>query len=243
MTYANRELQQLDEIEDLLQAYAEARLSPSRPLLTRMRANVLAQAAAMAALDAAEQSFEAMAEGRRFRWSLPRISVRRRAFTMVGVASLALATTAAVFAAPPGSPFYEARVAVEAALLPTDIDARLAAHEQHIAERLAAAQLAAASGDANALSAALAAYQAEVDAAVADVGVDTDRLAHLEAMLAKHVAVLTALQASVPQEAAIDHALQSSQKAIEKIKEKGKNNGNGGRPDNAPSGPNDAPGR
>jgi hypothetical protein len=241
MTYVNRELQQLDEIEDLLQAYAEARLSPSHPLLTRMRANVLAQAAAMAALDAAERTFEATAEERRFRWSLARLSVRRRAFTMVGVAGLALASTAAVFAAPPGSPFYEARVAVEAALLPTDIDARLAAHEQHIAERLAAAQLAAASGDANALSAALAAYQAEVDAAVADVGLDADRLAHLEAMLAKHVAVLTALEAKVPQEAAIDHALQSSQKAIEKIKEKGKNNGNGGRPNNVPTGPNEAP--
>lgn len=235
MSYASRELQELDEIEDLLQAYADARLTPSRPVLSRMRANVLAQAAAMAALDAAERSFDPTADGSRSRWSLPRISVPRRAFTMVGVASLALATTGAVIAAPPGSPFYEARVAVEAALLPRDIDARLAAHEQHLAERLAAAEAAAASGDANALSAALAAYQSEVDAAVADVGLDADRLAHLEAMLAKHVAVLTALEVKVPEEAGIDRALQSSQKAIEKIKGKKNDGGNGGeRPDGVP---------
>ena len=44
------------------------------------------------------------------------------------------------------------------------------------------------------------AYQAEVDAAVADVGDDADRLAHLEAELAKHTAVLQALAATAPEQ-------------------------------------------
>jgi hypothetical protein len=240
MTYPSRELQQLDEIEDVLQAYADARLSPTGPVLARIRANVLAHAAAPAALGAPEGSLVGPAERRRPWWSLGGISVPRRAVTMVGVATFAIASTTAVIAAPPGSPFYQARVAVEAALLPTDIDARLAAHEEHLAERLAAAELAAASGDVKALSAALVAFQAEVDAAVADVGLDAGRLAHLEAMLAKHVAVLTALEAEVPAQAAIDDALRSSQTAIEQIKDtKGANGNNGsndGRPGDVPGG-------
>jgi hypothetical protein len=150
-------------------------------------------------------------------------------------------TSAAVFAAPPGSPFYNARVAIETAFLPNDLDARLAAHEQHLEDRLFEAQLAAARGDAEGLDAALAAYQAEVDASVADVGEDASRLAHLEEMLAKHVAVLTALEVKVPEQAAIENALENSQKAIVNIKEKGNkgNNGNGGHGGGKPS---DTPG-
>ncbi len=255
MTYASRELQQLDEIEDMLQAYAEARLSPSGPVLSRMRTAVLAEAALAAATEAADRRAIDPDDVKPSRWALPRFVVPRRAFTMVGVAGLALVSTTAVLAAPPGSPFYEARVAIEAAFLPTDIDARLAAHEARIAERLVAAQAAAASGNPDALEAALAAYAAEVDAAVADLGSNKDLLAHLEEVLGKHVIVLTALEAKVPEQASVDRAIERSQKAVEKIKEKkggpsngGPNSGpnggpDGGRPDEVPTGQGSAPGR
>jgi hypothetical protein len=151
-----------------------------------------------------------------------------------------VSTGAAVLAAPPGSPFFEARVAVEAAFLPSQADARLKSHEQHIDEWLAAAEAAAARGDIVALDAALAAYQGEVDAAVGDLGDDADRLAHLEAELAKHVAVLTALEARLPEQSAVEHALQSSQKAVAKIKEKQSHRD--AHPTPAPHGPDENPG-
>ncbi len=243
MSHARRQIDQMDEIEDLLEAYAEARLSPSAPVLSRMRAAVLAEAALASATAAAERRAAGADDVKPSRWALPRFAIPRRAFTMVGVASLALVSTTAVLAAPPGSPFYQARVAVEAALLPSQIDARLAAHEELIAERLAAAQGAAASGNPEALAAALAAYAAEIDAAVADLGNDKDLLAHLEAVLGKHVVVLTTLEAEVPEQTSVDRAIESSQKAVEKIKEKkdaGPNNGgppDNGPPDGGPTGP------
>lgn len=231
--YGNDELRQLDHLEDLLEAYAEARLSPAGPVLARIRANVIARAAASAAIAAAERRAGGAGERPVSRWRLPGIHVPRRAFALGFAAALTLGTGAAVLAAPPGSPFYNARVAIEAALLPTQVDARLASREQHLAQRLAEAEAAATSGDPVALDAALAAYAAEVDAAVNDVGDDADRLAHLEAVLAKHVAVLTALVAKVPEHASVQNALESSQKAIQKIKEKKEP----GRPGNVPGGP------
>jgi uncharacterized protein YciI len=226
--YSNAELRQLDHVEDLLEAYADARLTPSGPVLARIRANAMAQAAASAAMTAAEHRAGEPAALPTARWRLPQLQVPRRAFALGLAATMTLGTSAAVLAAPPGSPFYNARVAIEAALIPTQVDARLAAHEEHLAQLVAAAEAAAASGDPVALEAALAAYSAEVDAAVNDVGDDAGRLARLEEVLAKHVAVLTALQVDVPEEASIDRAIESSQKAVEKIKAKGKNGG--GRP-------------
>ena len=239
MSYASRELQQLDQVEDLLQAYAEARLSPARPVLTRIRAAVMAEAALASATAAAERRAADLASAQPSRWVLPRFQLPRRAVALGIAATMTLATGAAVAAAPPGSPLYEARVALEAALLPTQLDARLASHEQHLAERLAEAQAAAANGNPAGLEAALAAYAAEVNAALAELGNHADLLAHLEAVLAKHVATLTALEARVPEEAAVDRAIESSQKAVEKIKEKGKTNG--GRPGDVPAGPDTAP--
>ena len=240
--YANDELRQLDLVEDMLEAYGDARLSPSGPVLARIRAHAMAQAAASAAISAAERRAAEPASLGMGGWRLPQLRVPRRAFALGLAATMTLGTSAAVLAAPPGSPFYNARLVIEAALLPTQLDARLASHEQRLGERLLAAETAAASGDAVALEAALAAYEAEVVAVVGDIGDDADRLAHLEAVLAKHVAVLTALEAKVPEQASVARALESSQKAVEKIKEKG-TNGGGGRPTDVPKGPDNQPGR
>ncbi len=238
-SYSDRELLGLDQVEDLLEAYADARLSPARPVLARMRAHVTAQAATMAAIDGAARRVLDTGDAKPSRWSLPRLLVPRRAFSLVGAGLLTVGMTTAVLGAPAGSPFYNARVAIEAAFLPTQIDARAVAHEEYLAERLAEAEAAAARGDFVALDAALVAFQAEVDAAVADIGEDQDRIAHLEEKLAKHVTVLTELEVRLPDEANVEHALQSSQKAIEKIKAKGDHGG--GKPSDKPGGQPDKP--
>jgi hypothetical protein len=227
--HSSRELAALDQVEDLLDAYADARLSPSAPVLARIRRNVLAEAALAAAPVTTLDTDRSLAR----RWSLSTFRLPRKAFALAGAAVLTLTMGAAVLAAPAGSPFYNARVALQEAFLPSQADERLAAHEALLAERLVEAQVAAAGGDPAALAAALAAYDAEVNAALNDAGEDEARLAHLEEMLAKHVATLTALEATAPEQAAISNALDNSQKAVEKIRAKGSHPG--GKPPSVPA--------
>ena len=157
--YFDRDLAALDEIEDLLEAYADARLSPPGPVLARMRAQVLREASLRNAIAATAQRLAESEVAGRSSWGLPRLRVPQRAFALGLAATLTLGTSAAVLAARPGSPFYNARVAIESAFLPNQLDARLASHEMHLSERLAEAEAAAARGDLPALAAALAAYQ------------------------------------------------------------------------------------
>jgi hypothetical protein len=206
-----------DRLEDLLDAYCETRLAPRGAVLARIRANVLAEAASTAATIAVANR-PRLVESRATpaRWSLaPRFS--RAVFGLGFAATLMLGTSAAVMAAPPGSPFYNARVFLETVALPTQVDARLARHEELIQERLDEAEAAAARGDTVALAAALAAYQSEVDAATGDIGSDQTLLAHLEEELARHTAALTALAARLPEQSSIEHAIDTSSKAITKL--------------------------
>jgi uncharacterized membrane protein YgcG len=230
MGYAELERRGNDRVEGVLEAYAQARLDAAPPVLARIRANVLAQAATMASTPDELHTPSLAPASSRFAWLMA--PVARRAYSLGLAASLTLGTTAAVLAAPPGSPFYNARLVIEAALLPTQADARLAAYEGHLTERLHEAEVAAAAGDGDALAAALAAYESDVAAAFSAVGDDPELLDHLEAMLARHTAVLEALEARVPDQASVDRAIVSSQKAIDRINEKaangGTNGGNGG---------------
>jgi hypothetical protein len=219
--YDDNDLTALNRLEDLLDAYCDTRLMPRGAVLSRIRTTVLAEAAAAAATAAATRRLQALAApARPARWTFSSPFVRR--FAALGfAATLTLGTTAAVLASPPGSPFYNARVYLETALLPTGVDDRVAARERLLAERLAEAQDAAARNDPVGLAAALAAYRAEVDAATADVGDDANLLAHLEDELARHTVVLTTLEATLPDDAAIDKALDASSKAIDKLQAKG----------------------
>jgi uncharacterized coiled-coil protein SlyX len=220
--FYDRNLNALDEIEDLLEAYAEARLAPTGPVLARIRRATLAEAAVSSATLRRLTAGSAPST----RWALPRLQVPRRAFALGMATALTLGTGAAVVAAPPGSAFFNARVLLETVLLPGQSDARLATREQHLKDRLVEADAAASSGDFVALDAALAAYRAEVDNAVDEQGDSLDRLAHLEAMLAKHVAVLEALEVKVPAQASIEKAIVSSQKAVARLQEKAKERAN-----------------
>lgn len=208
------------QVVDLLEAYADARLSPRGAVLARMRRHVMAEAAARAA--AGETQLQAAIDAAASKRSWSSVHLPRRVAAVGMAAALTFATSAAVLAAPPGSPFYDARVALEQVFLPAQTDDRAAAHERYLLERLAEAQAAADRGDVVALEAALAAYRAEVDAAVADVGSDPELLAHLEAELAKHTAVLESLAARLPEQAAIEHAIDASQKAAKKLHDTGK---------------------
>jgi hypothetical protein len=229
-TSRNPDWVEFEEIEELLDAYAEARLTPRSPVLARIRTNVMTQAASYAAVRAAErrqvEAAPALVEASpRGRFAFPRLtlaSFARPAFALGFAFLLALGTGTAVTAAPPGSPFYNTRVALEALFLPTQIDARFASHEQHLDERLAEAEAAAARGDAEALAAALAAYQAEIDQTFADIGDDYGRLAHFQAVLEKHVAKLTALSLRLPTEVARDNAAEHAEEAVAHAIEKSK---------------------
>jgi hypothetical protein len=235
--YEHPDLIALDQVEDVLEAYAEARLSPSGPLLARIHATVMTQAAGTLAARAAHAAAAAAAEAasseppaRRWyrlppprmdgpRWQAPRFAAALGFAVLLG-----LGTSAAVTAAAPGSPLYYARVTLEDIFLPTQIDERLAAHEQHLEARLAEAEAAAARGDFVGLDAALAAYRTEVDAAIAEVGEDNDRVAKLLAVLEKHVATLCALAERLPtavaRDEAMEHALQASHKALTNMQDK-----------------------
>jgi hypothetical protein len=208
----------LDRLEDLLDAYADARLMPRGPVLSRIRANVLAEAAVVSAASVRRPQLAEPPRAPRWAVASP---FTRRAIAFGFAAMLTIGTSAAVFAAPPGSPFYNARVYIETLTLPTQVDARLEGHERLLLERITEAEAAAARNDAPGLAAALSAYQAEVDAASADVGDDAARLAHLEDMLAKHTTTLTALATTLPDEPSIEHAIATSSKAIAKLKAKG----------------------
>lgn len=217
---AEAEVPSIDQVVDLLEAYAESRLSPRGPVLARMRRQVMAEAATRAAASEARlQAAIAAVEPRRSAFSL---HLTRRIAAVGIAAALTFGTGAAVLAATPGSPLYDARVQLEGFFLPTETDDRVAAHERHLQARLAEAQAAADRGDVVALEAALAAYRAQVEDALADVGWDPQLLAHLEAALAKHTATLQALAARLPNQAAIEHAIEASQKAARKLQDKGK---------------------
>ena len=209
----------IDQVVDLLEAYADARLHPRGAVLARMRRHVLAEAAARdAAADTQRLALERTELAAARRASIWRLGRRLAPIGMA--ATFMFATSAAVLAAPPGSPFYNARVQLEQAFLPQRIDDRVASIERHLEDRLAEAQTAADRGDVVGLQAALDAYQDEVDSAVAELGWNADQLAHLEAELGKHTDTLEALALRLPEQAAIEHAIDVSQKATQKLRDK-----------------------
>lgn len=212
------------QVVDLLEAYADARLSPRGAVLARMRRQVMAEAAARAAAGDAQLHAAIVAGAPKRSWSS--LHLPRRIAAVGMAAAMTFATSAAVLAAPPGSPFYNARITLEQVFLPSETDDRVAAHERLLAERLEEAQAAADAGNVGALQAALTAYQAEIDAAVADVGYDPGLLTFLEGALIKHTALLEKLAAKLPDHAqaadAIQRAIQASEKAAKKLHDTGR---------------------
>lgn len=198
----------MDELAQRLEAYATARLSPSRAASARIRIAVVEEAR----MRALETSIGSAPHRHR--------SGPRRLTALLLAAGLVLGSAVAVAAgSAPGGPLYEARIWLESAILPADADARALERVRHIEERLLDAERAAASGDPGALAAAIRAYRDAVAEAMAEVGTDADRLARLEEALGHHVAVLEALSGRLPDAAddGIDRAIEASQKAFDKL--------------------------
>ena len=213
-----------EELAERLQAYASARLAPRPGAAARIRANVIEEAR-MRSLEA--------------RIARPRLvfQTRRRFVSVLLAAALTLAGVASVAAASAaGGPLYGARVWLESALLPVNSDARALERIHQIDERILEVERAAQSGDSTGVAAAISAYRDAVQAALNEVGADADRLAHLKAALGLHVTVLETLTGVAPPQAldGINGAIDSSQKAVDKIDKTPSETKPGGGPGHTP---------
>ena len=238
---------QSDELARRLEAYAQVRLSPDAATSARVRARVMR---------AAHRAAAPVAEAPAAPTPSPAIVVpiRPRGPRFV-TALLAALLTLGLFAgaavgARPGGPLYEARLAVEAAFLPSDPNARAEADLARLQARLDEARAAAEGGDAGAVLAALDAYQDLVDETASATGLSDEHEAALEDALGHHLDVLTDLLADAPDAAlpGLERAIERSDRAVERIHERGPASepGNGppaeppgqsGKPDHSPQGP------
>ncbi len=200
-----------EELRRRLEAYADLRLRPDDEAMSRIRARLITTASQRSPV--APQL--TVVPGARRRW---RVALA----TLAAAAALVIAVGGAAAMSGPGQAFYGARLWVEQATLPSDPAQRAEAELRRIETRLSEAQAAAGHGDQRAVSAALAAYEGIVNETVGDAGADTDRVAHLETELSKHIDVLARLAGTVPASAqgAIQHAIEQSSKALVKLHDK-----------------------
>jgi hypothetical protein len=147
----------------------------------------------------------------------------RRGVAVLLAAGLLLGGAVAVSAAPPDSPLYDARIALENLTLPAAASARAQARVAALQERIKEAKGAANGNNAKAVAAALKAYRASVKDALKEAGDDPAALAALYAALGLHVEALETIDASNVGEAksAIDNALEDSQNAVTEIEQRG----------------------
>ena len=199
-------------VERALEAYARAELTPDPARLARMRAELMVQA---------DERL-----GSRVPLALPAVRARRARFVpallAAGLAVLLLGglTYASSQA---GGPLYSARVWLEDATLPTEPAARLNAEIGLLRERLADASQGASEGNGGAVRAALDAYRATVDQAVATAGGDLSLATRLELVLGRHEAVLKALVGRLPASAgdAIQRAIDRTEQKIQDVQNAG----------------------
>lgn len=233
------------ELAERLEAYAEARLSPSLSATSRMRTQVMAAAHRQAALLRADTDRAALAAAElparprvvpMARWRRPVAALLAAALT------LALAV-GSVAAAQPGGPLYGARIWAETLTLPTTAAERAAAEVRRMNERLAEIAAAVASGDVNAEAAALAAYNQILAEAAAGAAGNPEATSTLDVGVRNNVTVLTTLLGRVPEQArdAIQHAIDESDSAANGLQggPPPSNPGNGpaatGKPDRTPN--------
>lgn len=225
------------ELAERLEAYAEARLSPSLSATSRMRTHVMAVAQRQADLARADADRAALAAAElASRPRLVQVHRWRRPVAALLAASLTLAlAVGSVSAARPGGPLYGTRIWAETLTLPSSAAERAAAEVRRLNDRLAEAADAAAAGDANAADAALAAYNAILAEAMAGTNGNADANATLDNAVRQNIEVLNAIldRASFPDQArdAIEHAIERSDAAAKGLQGKP---GVGGPPSSTP---------
>lgn len=207
------------ELAERLEAYAQARLSPSLSATSRMRTHVMAAAELQAALARAEADRATLDASELT--SRPRvvwISRWRRPVAALLAASLTLAlAVGSVAAAQPGGPLYGTRIWAETLTLPSSAADRAVAEVRRLDDRLAEAASAAAAGNANAADAALAAYNGILTEATAGTHGDGSANATLDTAVRRNIEVLTSIlgRDAFPEQArdAIQRAIDQSDSA------------------------------
>jgi hypothetical protein len=209
------------ELEQRLDRFATVRLSPDAAAVARMRARVMREARLSLAADAEART--ALASVVVARERRRRVLFRRTAALMAAaVLSLGL-VTGAMAASQPGGPLYDLRVSLEALALPVDLEERAEAEVVRLESRLDEILAAARIGDPAAVQAALRAYAAIADEAVAAAGLDEGALERIQTALGRHVAVLQGIVGGLPAQAAeaieanIERAIEHNGKVLERI--------------------------
>jgi hypothetical protein len=229
-----------------LEAYADARLTPSATRTIRMRTQVMNLAHRRAALIAADARSDTAGRTTAAIAS-KRARMSRRAWHRAFVAGMAALLAVALMAgtalgAKPGGPFYSARIWIEMANLPAGLVARAEAEISRLEARLVEAQQASAADDGPAVEAALSAYASIVIEAARDSAGDPTARAAIEVTVSRHVMVLTLMVDTVPAPArlAIQRAISSSEQVLDDLHGSGAGNGQdrrGGGDDSGLAGP------
>ncbi len=204
-----------------LEAYVEARLTPSLATSSRVRARVLAVAHRHADLARADAALKivpaAIAQAGRFTTAYgvvgahPPRPARHRTVTALLAASLMIGVaTGTALAARPGGALYETRLWVETLTLPADPAARAIAELRRLETRLVEADAAARADDLAAAEAALAAYGRIMDqaSAAAIEAQDEVAVAVLETGGGRNLDVLRTLIERVPTRAKATDTLE-----------------------------------
>jgi len=214
-----------EELERTMARYARVRLEPSPAQTKRARAIVMETAW--------RSKIDAEPAGRRWRLPFASWAGRRVALAASAAVLAGLLLGSSVFAATrAGGPLYDARIAVENVMLPSDPAARLQAQIANAQMRLAEAYDAEVRGDQGALTAALQAYTLDAGTLSATSGPSA---AQALAAIEQHRGVLLSLIGRAPASAlsGLDQALSSSDNAIEQLTitdsgQSGGGNGGGG---------------
>jgi hypothetical protein len=224
------------ELERRLDAYADARLTPTDSTTSRMRTSVMTAAHRRAALieadatfDAADETPTALAAKRRAAgrggWKRPLMAVFAGCLTL----SILGVTTVA---ARPGGPLYAARLWTEMQNLPADLMARAEAEVQRLQDRIDEAQQAISAGDGPGTAAAMDAYTHIVVEAADGSDGNAAAASTIEVRLTIHVRVLSVMVTAVPvpARAAVEEALAESTRVLDDLHAKGISGGRPGTP-------------
>ncbi len=212
-----------------LDAFADGHLRADPERTGLVRARVLAAARAEARRAAA-------APPARRRWfGVPR-PMRAPVLAAAGLLLAAALAGGVLAGSAPGGPLYGARLWLEEQLLPAAPQARDDAQLDRLDDRLDEARQAAEQGDVGAVIAALEEYRRTAEDALGSTGDDAARREHVAAQIARHVAVLQALMAGVPERAAaaIGAAVDRTEVRINEMLEGPKGPGSPGGPQATP---------
>lgn len=245
-----------DELERMLESYARAQLTPDPDQVARMRIQLMVEANERLAAPVLAIPGPATRRGLRgllgrLGWSAGGSAARphraRLAPALLGASLAVLLLGGVTYAGSrAGGPLYPARLWLENASLPSDSTARLVAELGHLQARLNDATGAVASGNGGAVQAALDAYRATVDQAVATADGNLDKTTRLGLVLGNHEAVLRALVGEVPPQAAdaIQRAIDRTEQKIQQVQDTGPGThpGPGAHPTPAVGSPGNKPG-